>query len=64
MTNTEIIRAWKDTEYRAGLSESALSCLPENPAGQLKLSDNDVRVNPFCPSLPIDSCVRPPQQCP
>ena len=33
MTNDEIIRAWKDEDYRNSLSEEQRSQLPENPAG-------------------------------
>jgi mersacidin/lichenicidin family type 2 lantibiotic len=29
-----IIRAWKDPEYRAGLSAEERASLPESPAGQ------------------------------
>jgi mersacidin/lichenicidin family type 2 lantibiotic len=34
----QIIRAWKDEEYRSGLSESERTSLPENPAGIVELS--------------------------
>ena len=39
MSNIDIIRAWKDEEYRDSLSESQLSQLPENPAGLVELPD-------------------------
>ncbi len=31
----DVIRAWKDEEYRNSLSEEQRSQLPENPAGDL-----------------------------
>ncbi len=42
MSNIDIIRAWKDEEYRNGLSEEQRSQLPENPAGMVELSDEDM----------------------
>ena len=42
MSNIDIIRAWKDEEYRNSLSEEQRSQLPENPAGMVELSDEDM----------------------
>ncbi|MBE9166110.1 mersacidin/lichenicidin family type 2 lantibiotic [Pleurocapsales cyanobacterium LEGE 06147] len=39
MSNEDIIRAWKDEEYRNSLSEEQLKLLPDNPAGIAELSD-------------------------
>jgi mersacidin/lichenicidin family type 2 lantibiotic len=39
----DIIRAWKDEDYRNSLSEEQRSQLPENPAGMIELSDEDMR---------------------
>ena len=67
MTNAEVIRAWKDPEYRTGLTESERSMLPEHPAGQLKLSDSDLHNQGLRSGVPTtfaDSCVRPPYNCP
>lgn len=36
MSNFDIIRAWKDETFRASLSDITL---PENPAGQIEISD-------------------------
>jgi len=36
----DIVRAWKDQNYRASLSEEQLSQLPAHPAGELELSDD------------------------
>jgi mersacidin/lichenicidin family type 2 lantibiotic len=39
MLYEDIIRAWKDEEYRNSLSEEQRAQLPENPAGMVELSD-------------------------
>lgn len=40
MSNIDIIRAWKDEEYRNSLTKKQRSQLPDNPAGMIELSDN------------------------
>jgi mersacidin/lichenicidin family type 2 lantibiotic len=42
VSQQQIIRAWKDVEYRAGLSEAERALLPEHPAGLIELSDTDL----------------------
>ena len=42
MSQQEIIRAWKDAEFRNSLSEAQRSQLPKNPAGMVELSDKDL----------------------
>jgi mersacidin/lichenicidin family type 2 lantibiotic len=42
MDKEQIIRAWKDEEYRSALGESESSQLPENPAGIVDLSDESL----------------------
>ncbi len=37
-----IIRAWKDREYRESLSDEELALLPENPAGEIELNDDEL----------------------
>lgn len=69
MTNAEVVRAWKDPDFRAGLSTTEMSLLPDNPAGKLDLSDSQVHdtyvlSRVVCGSTPVDSCVKPPAQCP
>jgi mersacidin/lichenicidin family type 2 lantibiotic len=39
MSHVDIIRAWKDEDYRNSLSEEQRAQLPENPAGMVELSD-------------------------
>jgi mersacidin/lichenicidin family type 2 lantibiotic len=40
----DIIRAWKDAEYRNSLSEAERAALPPNPAGIVELSDDDMHI--------------------
>lgn len=44
MNRQQIIRAWKDTEYRESLGESERALVPENPAGIIELSDAQLGV--------------------
>jgi mersacidin/lichenicidin family type 2 lantibiotic len=39
MTPSDIIRAWKDPGYRAGLSAPHLAQLPAHPAGAIELPE-------------------------
>ncbi len=38
----DIIRAWKDEGYRWSLSEEERHILPENPVGELELTDAEL----------------------
>ncbi|MBS3030689.1 MAG: mersacidin/lichenicidin family type 2 lantibiotic (plasmid) [Dolichospermum sp. DET50] len=42
MSTNDIIRAWKDEDYRASLTEEQRLQLPENPAGLIELTDDDM----------------------
>ena len=42
MTKKDIIRAWKDAEYRRSLSEAERAMLPEHPAGLVDLTDAEL----------------------
>ena len=42
MLNKNIIRAWKDEDYRLSLSEAERALLPEHPAGLIELSDAEM----------------------
>ena len=44
MSYREIIRAWKDPEFRAGLSTRKKALLPDNPAGIIELNDEDLHI--------------------
>ena len=66
MAKIDIIRAWKDEEYRAGLSAAELSALPANPAGPMEIRDEDLEmagggtVGPSCntSSPTCSSCIK------
>jgi mersacidin/lichenicidin family type 2 lantibiotic len=38
----DIIRAWKDAEYRANMSDAERAGLPAHPAGLIDLSDEEL----------------------
>ena len=42
MKKVDIVRAWKDEDYRLGLSAEELSDVPESPVGAIELSDMDL----------------------
>ena len=42
MSTQNLIRAWKDEEYRLSLSEAERALLPENPAGSVELTDAEL----------------------
>jgi mersacidin/lichenicidin family type 2 lantibiotic len=39
MKTEDVIRAWKDAEFRAELSAEERALLPQNPAGLVQLTD-------------------------
>jgi mersacidin/lichenicidin family type 2 lantibiotic len=42
MSQVDIIRAWKDEEYANSLTDLQRSTLPQNPAGLIELTDQDL----------------------
>ena len=42
MSNQDIIRAWKDEDYRLSLSEAERALLPEHPAGLIELEGAEI----------------------
>jgi mersacidin/lichenicidin family type 2 lantibiotic len=45
MTSTSaenVIRSWKDEDFRDNLSYSEMAAVPENPAGPLELTDDQL----------------------
>ena len=42
MSTLDIIRAWKDEEYRLSLDETERTLLPAHPAGLVELTDADL----------------------
>jgi mersacidin/lichenicidin family type 2 lantibiotic len=41
-SKVDIVRAWKDEEYREGLSEEEKALVPANPAGLVEITDEDL----------------------
>ncbi len=42
MSKLDIIRAWKDKNYRNSLSAEQQSSLPEHPAGEIELTSDEL----------------------
>jgi mersacidin/lichenicidin family type 2 lantibiotic len=42
MSRQDIIRAWKDAEYRSGLTAADCAQLPDHPAGVIELTDAEL----------------------
>jgi mersacidin/lichenicidin family type 2 lantibiotic len=42
MSHRDIIRAWKDAEFRSSLSEAERAMLPAHPAGSIELDDPEL----------------------
>jgi mersacidin/lichenicidin family type 2 lantibiotic len=42
MPHRNVVRAWKDPEYRRGLSAAEQGQLPDNPAGAVELTDAEL----------------------
>ena len=40
MSNLDVIRAWKDEEYRLSLGADELALLPDHPAGLIEFLDH------------------------
>ena len=57
MSNGDIVRAWKDAEYRASLSESQREQLPEHPAGAIELAEEEL--HQAAGGNSSDSCLGP-----
>jgi mersacidin/lichenicidin family type 2 lantibiotic len=43
VSKVDIVRAWKDEEYRLSLTEQERALLPENPAGLIELDNDEMR---------------------
>ena len=61
MSTHDIIRAWKDEEYRESLSETERAALPQHPAGQIELSDAELETvaGGIVPSAKVSYCLYP-----
>ena len=38
----DVVRAWKDAEYRESLSSEELALVPAHPAGEVELAEEDL----------------------
>ena len=58
MSRLDVVRAWKDEEYRIGLSDEERRLLPENPAGTLDLSSSEIHggADAFAPISIFRTC--------
>ena len=43
MKKVDVVRAWRDAEYRKGLTEEQRAALPAHPAGVVDLDDDTLR---------------------
>ena len=43
LEGVDVIKAWKDPEYRANLTEEQRSVLPTSPAGSAELSEEELK---------------------
>jgi mersacidin/lichenicidin family type 2 lantibiotic len=43
VAKVDTIRAWKDEEYRASLTDAERALLPPNPAGLIELDDEQMK---------------------
>ena len=44
MTKVDVIRAWKDPVYRAGLSREEIAGLPCHPSGLMELNEEQLKM--------------------
>jgi mersacidin/lichenicidin family type 2 lantibiotic len=58
MTRNQIIRAWRDPEYRGRLSNAEREQLPAHPAGLIELSDDDLLAVTGGKPIPIPPTTR------
>lgn len=42
MRNIDVVRAWKDEEYRLSLTSDELASLPASPVGMVELHDQEL----------------------
>ncbi|MBD1823041.1 mersacidin/lichenicidin family type 2 lantibiotic [Cyanobacteria bacterium FACHB-DQ100] len=69
MSTFDIIRAWKDEDYRLSLTDAQRAMLPDSPVGLVELSDADMGMlagGTGYPSTcdPCDPCCEQPSKHP
>jgi mersacidin/lichenicidin family type 2 lantibiotic len=62
----DLVRAWRDEEYRNSLTPEERASLPESPAGVATVDDSALRsvAGAGGPTTFVESCVHYPEQCP
>ena len=69
MKKVDVIRAWRDAEYRNSLPEDVRASLPDHPVGFADVNDDlltgvsGTATLRFCTTISA-SCVPPGTQCP
>jgi mersacidin/lichenicidin family type 2 lantibiotic len=58
MTPSDIIRAWKDPNYRSGLNATDLARLPAHPAGAIELPEPTLHAVPPTHGFRVKSGLR------
>ena len=58
MSHRDIIRAWKDADFRSSLSDSARALLPAHPAGLIELADPELNGATAARGLRVKSTLR------
>lgn len=53
MSDFDIARAWRDPKYRRSLTDEQRAKLPENPAGLVELTDEDLAAASGAAGFPI-----------
>jgi mersacidin/lichenicidin family type 2 lantibiotic len=65
MSHRDIIRAWKDAEFRSSLSEAERAMLPSHPAGSIELGDPSLdRTAAKASGLRVKSTLKAGSMCP
>jgi mersacidin/lichenicidin family type 2 lantibiotic len=72
MSKLDVVRAWKDEQYRSSLTAEENAMLPANPAGAIELSDAEVsfiaggvvKSPPVPQKTTVWACTLPTMVCP
>jgi mersacidin/lichenicidin family type 2 lantibiotic len=64
MKKVDVLRAWKDAEYRQSLTADQISALPTNPAGELTdMEQNNIAGGGRTIPAPATECSEMPHLC-
>ena len=72
MKKVDVVRAWRDAEYRNSLTEAERAALPEHPVGLAEIDDDVLQsiaggcceYGTYGFTTPACSCVPPGYYCP